>query len=96
VLVGGCELRLVTDQTAQISWWVFPPYRRQGIATRAARLVTAYAFEHLGVHRIEAFIEPDNLASRGVARNVGFTEVGVSQGQGTDRPMLGYVLTAHA
>jgi hypothetical protein len=28
VLVGGCELRLLTDQTAHIPWWVFPLYRR--------------------------------------------------------------------
>jgi RimJ/RimL family protein N-acetyltransferase len=74
-LVGGCEVRLQDDATAQLSWWVFPAYRRRGIASRAVRLVTAYAFRALGVRQLEAFIEPDNAASRGVARNAGFVEV---------------------
>jgi RimJ/RimL family protein N-acetyltransferase len=76
VLVGGCELRLSTAQTAQV------------------RLVTTYAFDHLGIQRVEALIEPDNRASRGVARNVGFTERGRSHTQSTDRPLLRYMLTA--
>jgi RimJ/RimL family protein N-acetyltransferase len=75
LLLGGCELRLQGDGTAHMSWWVFPAYRRRGIATRAARLVAGYAFDSLGVRLIEARVEPDNLASIGVTRNVGFTEV---------------------
>jgi RimJ/RimL family protein N-acetyltransferase len=34
-----------------------------------------YAVHTLGVTRFVAFIEPDNQASRGVARNIGFVEL---------------------
>jgi len=89
-LQGGCEVRLQGDGTAQLSWWVFPPFRRQGIASRAVRLVCDYAFGTFGLHRLEAFIAPDNLASRGVARNAGFAEMeAVHEGE---QLMLRYVL----
>ncbi len=44
--------------------------------------------ERLDVHRCGAFIEPDNVASRGVAGNVGLEEIGVDATG--DRPMLRY------
>jgi [ribosomal protein S5]-alanine N-acetyltransferase len=60
-----------------VSYWTFPPFRGRGLASRAVRLVCAYAFAHLGVERIELYVETDNLASRGVARKAGFVEEGV-------------------
>jgi RimJ/RimL family protein N-acetyltransferase len=73
VLVGGCEIRLKDHHSAQMSWWVFPNYRRQGIASRAVRLVANYASGHLDICQLEAFIALDNSGSRGVARNAGFS-----------------------
>jgi RimJ/RimL family protein N-acetyltransferase len=90
-LQGGCEVRLQGDGTAHLSWWVFPPFRRRGIASRAVRLVCDYAFHAFGVHRLEAFIAPDNLASRGVAHNAGFAEIETVQDGG--QPMVRYVLS---
>ncbi len=80
-LVGGCELRRKDDQIAHMSYWVFPPYRGRGFASRAARLVCAFAFGELGVERVELYVEADNLASRGVARKAGFVEEGVLRRQ---------------
>src|SRR4051812_45033592 len=37
VLAGGVELRRLDEDRANLSYVVFPPYRRRGIATRAAR-----------------------------------------------------------
>jgi RimJ/RimL family protein N-acetyltransferase len=76
-LAGGCEVRLKGDGIAHVSYWTFPPFRGRGLASRAVRLVCAYAFAHLGVERIELYVETDNLASRGVARKAGFVEEGV-------------------
>lgn len=75
-LVGGCELRLRDDAAAEISYWVFPLHRRRGLASRAVRLACAYGFSDLGIARIELYVQPDNHASRGVARTAGFTEEG--------------------
>jgi RimJ/RimL family protein N-acetyltransferase len=97
-LVGGCELRLGDGSTASMSYWTFPLFRRRGLATRAVVLVTRYAFDTLGVTEIGVEIEPDNVASRGVAQRAGFTEAGTTQaspGAGAaPRTMLRFVLRA--
>jgi RimJ/RimL family protein N-acetyltransferase len=76
-LVGGCETRLQPDRSAEVSWWVFPDHRRQGLATRGVRLMLQYFTETIGVSKFVALIEPDNDASRGVARTTGFVEAGL-------------------
>jgi RimJ/RimL family protein N-acetyltransferase len=60
-----------------LSYWTFPAFRGRGFATRAVRLVTAWAFAQLHVARVELLIEPDNDASLAVARRAGFTREGV-------------------
>ena len=73
-LVGGCELdtRPGNCQIAELSYWVFPRYRRRGYATRSAELVCQYAFDYLGLARVELRIEPTNDASLRVATKAGF------------------------
>jgi RimJ/RimL family protein N-acetyltransferase len=97
-LVGGCELRLQDDASASMSYWIFAAYRRRGLATRAVRLATGYAFGSLGLTRIALEIEPDNMASRGVARRAGFTEAGTTRASpganAEPRTMLRYTLVA--
>lgn len=66
-LAGGCELRLKDDGIAEMSYWVFPVWRRRGFASRAVRLVCRYAFDELGIERVELFIEPDSAAPRRAA-----------------------------
>jgi RimJ/RimL family protein N-acetyltransferase len=79
-LVGGCEIRLSGGPSAEISYWTFPHHRRKGYATRAVRLLTAFAFAQLAVKRIEAQVEPDNPASRRVIEGAGFVEEGLLPG----------------
>jgi RimJ/RimL family protein N-acetyltransferase len=75
-LVGGCELRMLTSRSANVSYWVFPTFRRKGFAARALNLLCEAA-EHIdGLERIEAHIAPDNLASRRLAERAGFIEKG--------------------
>lgn len=80
-LVGSCELRLEDDQVARASYSIGPHARRRGFASRALQLATQWAFDCLGVARIELYIESDNAASRGVARRCGFLEEGVLRGR---------------
>jgi ribosomal-protein-alanine N-acetyltransferase len=80
-LVGTCELRLEDDQIAHASYSVGPHARRRGFASRALQLAARWAFDCLGVARIELYIEPDNAASRGVARRSGFREEGLLRGR---------------
>lgn len=71
-LVGGCQLRLQTDGSGQISWWTHATERRKGYATRAVKLLVEYA-ESSGIDRLEAHVAEDNHASRKVAESAGFT-----------------------
>jgi ribosomal-protein-alanine N-acetyltransferase len=41
-------------------------------------LAVAYAFEELGLHRVEADIQPENVASVKLVRRLGFRKEGFS------------------
>jgi ribosomal-protein-alanine N-acetyltransferase len=61
------------------------------------RLLCAFAFAELGVERVEAYIEPDNVASRRVVESIGFSEEGVARAReltvsGERRDMVVYSL----
>lgn len=49
-----------------------------GFMTEAVTALVQFAFETLGLHRIEANIMPRNLASLAVVRRCGFQEEGIS------------------
>jgi RimJ/RimL family protein N-acetyltransferase len=78
-LLGGCQLRLREKRIGELSYWTHPTHRRQGAASRAVRLLCAFAFGELGVERLEAYIEPDNVASRRVVESIGFSEEGIAR-----------------
>lgn len=59
-----------------LGYWVVPPERRRGVAAAAGRLVVPWALEALGLHRMEAWVVPENLASQHVLRAIGFQEEG--------------------
>ena len=66
-------------ETPELGYWVAPDHHRQGYATAAAELLTGYAFDQLGVHRIEARVFDFNDASQKVLERVGFTHEGTSR-----------------
>ena len=51
----------------------------KGYMKEAVKLVVAYAFEELELHRIEATTLIDNAKSQRVLRNCGFKELGISE-----------------
>jgi hypothetical protein len=63
-------------QAGTIGYWVGETHARQGIMTEAVGLVLRYAFDELGLHRVEAACLPHNAASRGLLRKCGFQEEG--------------------
>jgi RimJ/RimL family protein N-acetyltransferase/8-oxo-dGTP pyrophosphatase MutT (NUDIX family) len=76
VTVGGVEARPRGDVTS-LSWWLFAEQRGHGYATRAVRLLTDWAIEHLGARRVEAEVDPRNTASLRVATRAGLQREGV-------------------
>ena len=66
-------------QCSEIGYTVFNNYWNQGYATEIVEALTAIGFETLGFHRLEAYINLDNPASRAVARKCGYTLEGVRE-----------------
>jgi ribosomal-protein-alanine N-acetyltransferase len=53
-------------------------FARTGLMTEALRAAVAYAFSELGLHRVEANIQPGNTASTALVRRLGFKQEGLS------------------
>jgi RimJ/RimL family protein N-acetyltransferase len=74
-LRGVLHLAARSHGVGEIAYGVAPPYRRQGVATRAVKLLTDWAFTQLGLTRLEIVVMAGGiygLASRRVAEKAGF------------------------
>jgi RimJ/RimL family protein N-acetyltransferase len=60
------------SSSAEAGYWVAPAARGRGVGGRALRAASRFAFDVLGVQRLQLFHAVDNPASCGVARNAGF------------------------
>lgn len=57
-----------------LGWILAPAFWHQGLMTEAAEAVLSHCFSAMEMHRIEALIEPENIASRGLATKLGFKQ----------------------
>jgi RimJ/RimL family protein N-acetyltransferase len=78
-LLGGGSLYDINlgEGRAAVGYWLAPEARGRGIATCAVRLIARWAFEELGIARLELTCGPDNEASQRVALRCGFVREGV-------------------
>ncbi|MGI4861243.1 MAG: GNAT family N-acetyltransferase [Janthinobacterium lividum] len=65
-------------QSAYMGYYGVSSFSRTGRMTEAVRAAAAYAFDELGLHRLEANIQPGNVASIALVRRVGFQHEGFS------------------
>jgi RimJ/RimL family protein N-acetyltransferase len=61
----------------EVGCWITAEARAQCFGTRAVRLVTNWAFDELGLERVEVLLNPDNEASRRLALRAGFISEGL-------------------
>lgn len=66
-------------QSAFVGYWIDEAHAGHGYVPEAVVLTLRFAFEELGLHRVEAAIVPRNLRSRRVAAKLGLREEGVSE-----------------
>jgi [ribosomal protein S5]-alanine N-acetyltransferase len=81
-LAGGITLsniRRRAAQTGTIGYWMGQPFARQGIMTRAVRLVSDFGFGALDLERLEAACLPENAASIRVLEKAGFRREGYAR-----------------
>jgi ribosomal-protein-serine acetyltransferase len=77
VLAGGCGLMSrIGPGGLEIGYWVHRAWTRRGLATAASAALVEAAFRLPGVDRVEIVHDELNVASAGVPRKLGFTEVG--------------------
>jgi ribosomal-protein-alanine N-acetyltransferase len=65
-------------QSAYLGFYAFAGMERQGLMTEGLALVLDEAFDQVGFHRLEANIQPDNVASRALVVRLGFRKEGFS------------------
>ncbi|MFX1398358.1 MAG: GNAT family N-acetyltransferase [Promethearchaeota archaeon] len=61
---------------AEIGIWLIPSYFNQGIGTRVIELIKHIAFDHFGLHRLEAHTAIKNQNSTRLFHKTGFKEEG--------------------
>lgn len=78
-VVGNVNLGGFSDDAtrAALGYWLVPCARGRGLATAAARTLTSWAFEAMGLEQIELAILPENTPSRRVAERLGATPEGL-------------------
>lgn len=80
-MAGVVELRDIfygDFKNAYVIYYAFQPHLRQGLMRQAVELAIGIAFKRLKLHRLEANIQPDNLASIALVRACGFSKEGFS------------------
>ncbi len=64
--------------SAYLGYYGMAAHARKGLMTTALRTAVRFAFDELGLHRLEANIQPANHASIALVRRVGFKQEGYS------------------
>lgn len=80
-LAGAINLNDVIGgrfRSANLGYYAFVPHQGAGLMVAALRQVITIAFSELGLHRLEANIQPDNAPSLRLVQRCGFSREGFS------------------
>jgi RimJ/RimL family protein N-acetyltransferase len=80
--VGHVFVNLGGRGRGSIGYWLLPEARGKGLATRAVRLLSSWAFRELGLARLQLLTEPWNEDSQRVAERSGFEREGLLRSYG--------------
>lgn len=87
-----------SSNSAVLGYWVDGRFAGRGIAPVAVALTVDHCFGPVRLHRVEAHVRPENVASQRVVTKLGFREEGVHQRflaiNGAYRDHICYALTA--
>ena len=70
---------------AEIGYWLVPSARGRGVGRTAVSLLVEWAFDELGLERVEITTTPDNGPARALAGSLGFSEEGVMIARNLER-----------
>ncbi|GGH02491.1 GNAT family N-acetyltransferase [Silvibacterium dinghuense] len=72
------EIVMGAFRSCFVGYYGYERWSGQGYMTAALRAAATFAFRDLGLHRLEANIQPENLASIRLAQRAGFQKEGFS------------------
>lgn len=77
-LLGACGFNNWQPQhrRAELGFWLLPAHWRTGVMSEVLPVALDHGFSEMNLHRVEAFVETENAASRGVLQRLGFTHEG--------------------
>lgn len=78
--VSLSEIRLGAAYSAVIGYWVCSRFAGRGLTPLAVAMLIDWAFEELGLHRVEINIRPENKPSLRVVEKLGLTYEGYRRG----------------
>jgi [ribosomal protein S5]-alanine N-acetyltransferase len=77
-MVNLSQIFLKSFRSAYLSYYGMAGFARRGLMSGAVRLAVRYAFDEVGLHRLEANIQPANLRSIALVERLGFRKEGYS------------------
>lgn len=81
-LLGGItitDIKRSVYQVGTLGYWMGAPFAGQGVMREAISMLLPFAFDVLGLNRVEATVMPENERSLRLLRGLGFREIGLSQ-----------------
>ena len=81
-IVGAINLSQIIHgvfRSAYLGYQIGAPFAGYGYMTEGLRLVVRHAFDAMKLHRLEANIQPSNVASIALVKRAGFTKEGHSR-----------------
>ena len=81
IFFGAAGLNNASTQhrKGEIGFWLLKDFWGQGIISETIPLVCKYGYENLGLHRIEAFVESENINSKKALANSNFKYEGTME-----------------
>ncbi|MGF1743281.1 GNAT family N-acetyltransferase [Vibrio profundum] len=70
-LVGTCGFWQGLGWPTELTWWVLPEYRGQGIASEASQAAIEHAHTSFKWDHVETYMKDDNTAARALTEKLG-------------------------
>lgn len=67
----------LNNHATELGYWLAKPARGKGIAKTAVKLISEYGIDTMGLRRIEALVDVENIASRALLTSSGYQEEGI-------------------
>jgi ribosomal-protein-alanine N-acetyltransferase len=77
-VINITEMVMGSFRSGYLGYYCFSGFERKGFMGAGLRAVVRYAFKQLKLHRLEANIQPGNVASVALVRSCGFSKEGLS------------------